>query len=329
MKKDNIIKKAVNNIEMTNEQRFRIINACEETERRRTPVFIGSKKLLVATVSIVLLLATAFTAIATRQYLENRTHNAPHIPSESLTEAPHITEDSNTNGFYALCNGVAGDGQPIYLDITIGKNDNSPVLKTDEGISVIRCIPRKAVIEFEDGYQKEVYFLMLEDSNDMLYHLEGQILFYNDELHYIGQDAKLYIGEVTADLSDDSSVKICSFDDPIPVDLSVNTDMKTAEFDNGEFTLLDGGIVFDSAEISASKFTLYGDCSIEGSLYELEEIMGDAYIICNGQEISLGGKSDGGTLPDGRFTVSWLNATIIDPKEVTAICIEGKTIYFD
>ncbi len=329
MKKDNIIKKAVDSIEMTNEQRFRIINACKDAGRRRTPVFRGSKKLLAAAVCTVLLLATAFTAIATRQYLENRTHNSPHIPSESLTEDPHITEDSATNGYYALCNGVAGDGQPIYLDITIGKNDNSPVLKTDEGVSVIRCIPWESLIEFEDGYQKEVNFLMLEDSTDALYHLEGQVLFYNDEMHYIGQDAKLYIGEVTADLSDDSSVKICSFDDPIPVDLSVNTDMKTAYFDDGEFTLLDGGIVFDSVEITASKVILYGDCSIEGPLYELEEIMDNAYLICNGEDIPLGSKSGGGTLPDGRFTVSWLNATIIDPEAVTAICINGKTIYFE
>lgn len=329
MKKDNIIKKAVDNIEMTNEQRFRIINACKDAEKRKAPVFKGSKRLLVAAVCAVLLLATAFTVIATRQYLENRTHNTPHIPRESLTENPPITETNEDNGYYVTCNGVAGDGQPIYLDITIAKKDNSPMLKTEEGVSVIRAIPWESVLVFEDGYQKEVYYLMLEDSTDNLYHLEGQALFYNDEIHYIGEDAKLYIGEVTADLSDDSSAMICSFDEPISVSLSVNTDTKTVDFANGEFSLLDGGIVFNSAEITASKVTLYGDCSIEGPLYELEEIMDNAYLICNGKEVPLGGKSDGGTLSDGRFTIGWLNASVIDPESITGICINGKFINFD
>ncbi|MBQ3184283.1 MAG: hypothetical protein IJB57_11545 [Clostridia bacterium] len=326
MKKDNIIKKAVDNIEMTNEQKSRIINACEETERRKTSVFRGSKRLLVAAVCVVLLLATTFTVIATRQYLKNPTHNKSHIPNESMTDNPTVTEDSD---HYVTCNGIAGDGQPLYFDITISKKDNSPIFKTDESVDIIRTMLNSSILEFTDGYKKEVYYLMLEDSTDNVYHLEGQALFYNDELQYIGQDAKLYIGEVTADLSDGSSALICSIDKPIPVSLSVNTDMKTVDFDRGEFTLLDGGIVFDSAEITASKVTLYGDCSIEGALYELEEIMDNAYIICNGENIPLGGKSDGGTLPDGKFTVSWLNATIIDPEEVTAICIEGKTIYLD
>lgn len=326
MKKDNIIKKAVDSIELTDEQRLRIINACNETERHNAPVFRGSKRLLAAAVCVLLLLATTFTAIATRQYLENRTHNTPHIQNKNISDSPTVTEDS---GYYVTCNGVAGDGQPIYLDITIAKKDNSPILKTEEGVSVIRVKPCKSVLEFEDGYQKEVYYLMLEDSIDNLYHLEGQALFYNDEMHYIGQDAKLYIGEVTADLSDDSSVKIYSFDKPISVSLSVNTDIKTVDFDNGEFSLLDGGIVFNSAEITASKVTLYGDCSIEGPLYELEEIMDNAYLICNGKEVPLGGKSDGGTLSDGRFTIGWLNASVIDPESITGICINGKFINFD
>ncbi|MBR4881200.1 MAG: hypothetical protein IKU19_04660, partial [Clostridia bacterium] len=240
-----------------------------------------------------------------------------------MSDSPTVTEDS---GYYVTCNGIAGDGQPIYLDITIAKKDNSPILKTEEGVSVIRVKPCKSVLEFEDGYQKEVYYLMLEDSTDNLYHLEGQALFYNDEMHYIGQDAKLYIGEVTADLSDDSSTVIYSFDEPLHITVCANTDMRSVTFDEGEFTLLDGGIKFNSAEIGASKVILYGDCTIEGPLYELEEIMDNAYLICNGKEIPLGGKSDGGTLSDGRFTISWLNASVIDPESVTAICINDKFI---
>ena len=323
---NNSIKKVVSRIEMTDEQRSRVINACREAEGRKTPVFRVNKKLLAAAVCTVLLLVTAFTAIATRQYLENKTHNTPHIPNESMTENPTVTENG---GYYVTCNGVAGDGQPLYFDITINRKDNSPILKTDEAVNVIRVKLDGSILEFADGHKKEVYYLMLEDSTDNVYHLEGQALFYNDEMQYIGQDATLYIGEVTADLSDGSSALICSFDDPLTVNVSADTDIRTVSFDNDEFTLMDGGIRFRSAEISASKIALYGDCSINGPLYELEEIMDNAYIICNGKEISLGGKTDAGTLSDGRFIISWLNATVIEPKAITAICIEGKTIYFD
>ena len=73
----------------------------------------------------------------------------------------------------------------------------------------------------------------------------------------------------------------------------------------------------------------YGECSVEGPMYDLQGILENAYIICDGKEIPLGAKTDAGTLPDKGFTIGWLTKTVIDPGKVTAICVDGKIIDID
>lgn len=326
MKKDNIIKKSVSGIEMTDEQKARITQACKQACNRNT---YFNRRLAAVMVCVLLLATMAFTGIAARQYLKNSTQNKPHIPEDKMSEEPSVTEDEDGSGYYITCNGVSGDGEKVYFDMTLGKQDDGVILKTNDGVDVIRCRPFDARLEFEDGYQKEVYFFMLDDSTDLSYHFEAFALFYSDEKHYIGQDAKLYIGDVTADLSDDTSVVVCSFTEPVSVNVTADTGMRTVDFDEGEFAILDGGFEFGYVEITATTVTLYGKCYIEGPVYEMEEIMDNAYLICNGEQVLLGTKHGGGTTVDGVDTVSWQNATLIDPDAVTAICIDGVTVYLD
>ncbi len=327
-KENNIIKNAVSGINMTYSEKERLINACNQAQlKEKTPSHITNRRIAVVAVCFVLLLAMATVTIASREYLKTKVNNTPHIPEESIEKNDNsVICNSEGKGYYISCNGVAGDDEQVYLDITLNKKDNSAVFKTEEEVSVIRCNLWDAVLEFADGYQKKIYFLMLEDSTDSQYHLEGHILFYNDEKQYLGQDAELYIGGVSADLSDDSSVEICRFDDPLKVTVSVDSTVRTVEFDIGEFTILDSGIEIKSAEISASKVSLYGDCNITGPIYDLESVMDEAYLICGGEQIPLGSKTDAGTLPDGRFTIGWISKTVIDPEAITAIYIDGKTI---
>lgn len=303
----------------------------QEKERSKIRV---KRAVCLCTVSTLLMATALFSAMAATNRLRFPFHNEPHITD---TGDPVDTVTSPSKDSYVLsCNAVAGDSERVYFDLTVVQKDglSFSIVSGDEYVG--RFDPYDAYIEFSDGYKKDIYFTVLGDSTDKIIHIEASSLFSNSEKKYFGQEAKIYVGGINAMVCSDVYTEefykgyvirpLCMFDEPLLVTLVADKTERHVTFDEGVFEILDGRIKLTRGEITATSVNFYGSCSIEGKIYELQDVLEKAYLICDGEKVPLGAKTNAGTEADGEFVVGWLCERVVYPDKVDAIFIEGKTI---
>jgi len=322
------IRSAFSKIGLSENAKRNIIAACNKSVDAHASKVSFKRITAVAVCALLAVLSVFSVAAATGIVkLNTNTNNKSHMVTEGTQHSSTVSSD----GYVLSCNSVSGDKDNVYFDVIVTKKDGAPLYQTADGEFITRYDTFDAFLTFPDGHKKEVFFMMMNDSTEYAYHLEGFSLFYNDEKQYLGKEAALSIGGLTVTVDDKVNEReiICRFDEPVTVMLSVNEKIKTSQFENGEFVIYNGGISIQSAQVEAAKVYLYGECSVSGPLYDLQELLEDAWLICDGEKVPLGGKTDCGTLPDGRFTIGWLCESVIDPDKVTAICIDKKTVSID
>ena len=119
--------------------------------------------------------------------------------------------------------------------------------------------------------------------------------------------------------------ELCSFDEGVRVSLDFKHEAVDMTIDPVTIKLATGDIVIDSVSMTNSQVNLYGTCTAEGKLFDLN--LNDAYAICeDGGTVALGHKNSAGTLPDGTFTIQWQNETVIDPEKIVSIVVNGTAI---
>ena len=294
-----------------------------------------------ALISALLITALVFSTLAATRNLRHPANNYPHITGkDNLQSIPSSTPE--TGDCVISCNGVWGDEEVVYFDITVKNKNGAPIATVKEGQYIGRLDPFGHYIKFSNGYIKEIFFLLMNDSDESCIHYEARALFYENEKEYLGQDAYIHVGGIKSELyweeyegtdeyyKDSITETVCVFSEPLPVTITVNSAEKQVTFEDGEFEILDSGIKLTCGSISAANVHFYGVCTLEGKLYGLQDILKDACLIYDdGTTVPLGGKTDAGTLENGLFTVGWITGTLIDPERVTAIQIDGQTITID
>lgn len=289
-------------------------------------------------VSAFLIMTLVFSTIAATKKLRHPANNSPHITG---TEAP-ITQTVSApevSDCVVSCNGVWGDRDLVYFDITVKKKDGTPIVVPEKGKYIRRFDPFGAFIELPDGQRKEIFFILMNDSDESYIHYEARALFYENEKKYLGKDAKIYMGDIRATLywekyegteeyyKNGIIETVCMFEKPLTVTLTVDETERSVKFEKGEFEILDGGIKLTRGSITAANVHFYGTCILQGTLYGLQETLKDAYLIYDdGTEIPLGHKTDAGTIENGEFTIGWIVETLIEPDRITGIRIDGITV---
>ena len=122
-----------------------------------------------------------------------------------------------------------------------------------------------------------------------------------------------------------STDELCSFEQGVTVGLDFKCEAVDINVNPVTVKLATGDIVIDRVSMTNSQVNLYGTCTAEGKLYDLD--LNSAYAVCeDGSTVALGGKNSAGSLPDGSFTIQWQNETVIDPEKIVSIIVNGTAI---
>ncbi len=118
---------------------------------------------------------------------------------------------------------------------------------------------------------------------------------------------------------------LCAFEQGVTVSLDFKHEALDINVDPITVKLATGNIVIDRVSMTNSQVNLFGSCTADGKLYDLD--LNGAYAVCeDGSTVALGSKNSAGTLPDGTFTIQWQNETVIDPEKIVSIVVNDTAI---
>lgn len=326
------MKNSFNKINLSYEAKQRIINNCvTEANKKDSFARIPLKYIaIVATFIIISTISILSIGAATDVFRINlKIEEKPHISEENLyTEDDHSV--TNKDGYILSCNGFAGDSSEAYFDLTLVHKNNTPIVKLEENERIDSFNLIDSYLEFDNGHKLETYCTLLPDSTEYKLHFELSVLFLNKDIPYIGQKAELFVSGINIQISSPNEKRntICELNDSIEVNIIVNNTLRTVNFEENEFEILNGGIKLKRGELTATRIEFFGDCFIEGPIYELNSVLCEAYLIYDNIHVQLGIKPIAGSI-DGEFVIGWWNETIVDPEKVTGIFIDGKLISID
>ena len=326
------MKKTFNKINLCDGAKQRIIEKCiSETIPHRSVVRVQMKYVVVTAILLIVSIATVLSIGAATDVFKFtlRNENKPHVSKENqYIESEHSV--INKDGYVLNCNGIAGDTEHVFFDLTLVHKENKPIAELEENVQIDSYNLFDSYLMFSDGHQMDVYCTLLPDSTEYKLHFELYALFLNKDKPYLGQKAELFIGGINIQVSSPNGNRtvICKFQDSIDLNIIVDDTVRTVDFEPNEFEILNGGIKIKRGEITATCTLFYGDCYIEGPIYELCSVLCEAYLIYDGRHVPLGVKTIGGSI-NNEFVIGWWNETVIDPDKITGIYIEGKTIAID
>ncbi len=210
MKNNNIIKNAVEKLELSEAAKARIINGCEEELAEPRRAFCVKWKLVAAAALAVVMTVGVAAAVYFRRapgYSKSHTGDDTDIVNvlSGIEFEPVMDGD-----FVIKCNSVTGGGNTVYCDFTLTKSDGTALteLSSDDGVlPMVRALG--AMLTLSDGSEYNIPTVLLDDSTETAFHMEGRTLITgrtSDELPSLLSGATVTVGDVVCETGNTTSI---------------------------------------------------------------------------------------------------------------------------